>query len=391
MTPLSVLLVCHSYPPVIGGSELEAQRVSAALVGRGYKVQVVCAGGDPMPALKNWLDPAGVPVRMYGARWPFGVRRDRAYALGVAGMLLTDDYDLVYFLMQGLHLLVGLPIARMRRKPILMKVGGSNVITAMSKMRSGRMELDWLRKWAYRVMILNDGMREEGLAEGFSNEQLYWMPNPVDTVEFAPASDARRRELRERFGLPAEAPVVLYLGRVAPEKSLENLVDAFARVLERAPQAVLAFVGDGPSRKGLEDQARALGLPADRVRFVGLVKPAEVPAWLQASDIYTLVSYNEGFPCALVEAMSVGLASVVSDIPANRQLVDEGLHGRLVPPGDAEGIAAGILALIDDAGGRARMGAAARRRVLDNYSLDKIADRYERLFHDAVAAGGQAS
>ena len=67
--PLSVILVCHSYPPVIGGSELEAQRVSSALVRRGYRVTVVCAGGDPMPPLKDWVDPAGVPVRIYAARW----------------------------------------------------------------------------------------------------------------------------------------------------------------------------------------------------------------------------------------------------------------------------------------------------------------------------------
>lgn len=386
MKPLSVVLVCHSYPPVIGGSELEAQRVSSALVRRGYNIRVVCAGGDPMPGLKDWVDPAGVPVRMYGAGWPAGPQRDRAYALGVAGLLMRGGYDLVYFLMQGLHLAAGLPIARMLRKPILMKIGGSNVIPAMAKMRTGRLELDWLKKWAYRVMILNEGMREEGLAEGFRPEQLYWMPNPVDTDEFAP-SPGRRRELRERFGLPLDAPVVLYLGRVAPEKSLEYLVDAFARVLPRAPHSVLVFVGDGAVRKDLEQQARRLGLPPENVRFAGMVKPSDVPAWLQASDIYTLVSFNEGFPCALLEAMSAGVASVVTDIPANRQLIDHGEQGLLAPAGNADAIGDAILRLVEDESARGRMGEAARRRVLDNYSLDRIADRYEALFHEAVAAG----
>ncbi len=384
--PLSVLLVCHSYPPVIGGSEVEAQRVASALIRRGYEVQVVCAGGHPMPPLKDWVDPAGVPVRMYGARYAPGPHRDRAYALGVAGLLLRGGYDLVYFLMQGLHLAVGLPIVRMLRKPIVMKISGSKVIPMMSQSRMGRCELTLLQKWAYRVMILNDEMREEGMAEGFRSEQLHWMPNPVDTDQFAPCPPEERGRLRARLGLPPDVPVVLYLGRLAPEKSLEYLVEAFAKVLTRVPRSVLAFVGDGASRSDLEAQVGRLGLPAANFRFAGMVTPVEVPFWLQASDIYTLVSFHEGFPCALLEAMSAGLASVVTDIPANRQLVDHGTHGLLAPAGDAEAIGDAILALIEDPASRQHMGSAARQRVLDNYSLDKIADRYEDLFHEAVQA-----
>ena len=386
--PLSVILVCHSYPPVIGGSELEAQRVSSALIRRGYRVTVVCAGGDPMPPVRDWVDPAGVPVRIYAARWN-GAVKDIVFALRVAGMLVRSrrNYQLVYFLMQGLHLAAGLPVARFLHKPILMKVGGSGVIPTMTKSRSGRLELGWLRKWAYRVMILNDGMREEGIQEGFRTDQMYWMPNPVNTDEFAPSTPARRGELRARFGLPAEAPVVLYLGRLAPEKALHHLIDAFSRVLIRAPQAVLVLVGDGVVRQDLEAQVRRLGLPPESVRFAGMVKPAEVPAWLQAADVYALVSFSEGFSCALLEAMSVGLPSVVTDIPANRQLIDDGQQGFLAPAGDSAAIGDSILRLVENAHARQQMGSAARQRVLDNYSLDKIADRYEGLFHEAVSSG----
>jgi glycosyltransferase involved in cell wall biosynthesis len=385
--PVSVILVCHSYPPVIGGSELEAQRVSSALVRRGYRVRVVCAGGAPMPPVRDWIDPTGVPVRIYASRWQ-GALKDIVFALRVAGMLIRErrNYQLVYFLMQGLHLAAGLPVARFLAKPILMKVGGSGVIPLLAKSRAGRLELRWLRKWAYRVMILNEGMREEGVRVGFPSGQLHWMPNPVDTDEFAPCGQGRRLELRTRFGLPAAAPVVLYLGRLAPEKSLHCLLDAFALVLGKVPEAVLVLAGDGGERAALEQQAGDMKLPPERVRFVGLVDPAQVHLWYQAADVYTLVSFSEGFPCALLEAMSSGLAAVVTGIPANRQLIDDGVHGVLVPAGDPEAIAAGLVRLIEDVPLRARMGQAARRRVLDSYSLDKIADRYEDLFHEAVNA-----
>ncbi|MGA2184818.1 MAG: glycosyltransferase family 4 protein [Bryobacteraceae bacterium] len=383
-SPVSLLLVCHSYPPVLGGSELEAQRVCAALIRRGHRVTVVCAGGDPMPPVRDWIDPMGVPVRIYASRWK-GARKDIVFALRVAGMLIRErrNYQLVYFLMQGLHLAAGLPVARFLGKPILMKIGGSGVIPLMTRSPSGRLELRWLRQWAHRVMILNEGMREEALREGFRPERLLWMPNPVDTDEFAPGDDQERLRLREQFGIPPEAPVVLYCGRLAPEKALPSLIAAFALVARRKPEAMLLLVGDGPVRAAMARQAAALGL--GNVRFAGRVDPAEVRSWLRIADVFTLVSPSEGFPCALAEAMSVGLPTVVSDIPANRQLVDDGQHGLLAPVGDVEAIAGAILRLLADAGLRASMGRAARGRILDNYSTGKVADRYETLFRETLA------
>jgi glycosyltransferase involved in cell wall biosynthesis len=382
--PLSVVLVCHSYPPVIGGSELEAQRVSSALTRRGYRITVVCAGGDPMPPVRDWIDPAGVRVRIYAGRWK-GAVKDIVFALRVAGMLIRErrNYQLVYFLMQGLHLALGLPVARFLAKPIVMKVGGSGVIPLMERSRAGRLELRWLRKWAYRVMVLNDGMRAEAIRAGFPDGQLHWMPNPVDTDTFAPAGERRRLELRARFGLPAKAPVVLYVGRLAPEKLLPTLLDAFALALPEAPAAVLVVAGDGPLRTALQQQANRLRLPAEHIRFAGLVDPSEVHLWYQAADVYALLSSKEGFPCALLEAMSAGVASVVSDIPGNRQLIDDGQHGLRVPVEDAPATAAALVRLLADDALRGRMGEAARRRVEDNYSLAKIADRYEDLFEEA--------
>jgi len=227
-------------------------------------------------------------------------------------------------------------------------------------------------------------MREEALREGFPPERLLWMPNPVDTDEFAPCDDRERLQLREQLGIPVAAPAILYCGRLAPEKALPSLIAAFALVARRKPQAILLLVGDGPVRAALARQAAALEI-GDNVRFAGRVEPAEVRSWLRIADMFALVSPSEGFPCALAEAMSAGLPSVVSDIPANRQLVDDGQHGLLAPVGVEDAIAAAILRLLDDAGLRASMGQAARARILDNYSTAKIADRYETLFRETLA------
>src|ERR1039457_901572 len=120
---VSLLLISNSYPPVLGGSEIEAQRVCAALLRRGHRVTVVCAGGPPMPDVADWVDPAGVPVCIF-ARRGTGRRKDYTFALAVAWILFKErrHYQLVYFLMQGMHLATGLPVARWLGKPIVMKV-----------------------------------------------------------------------------------------------------------------------------------------------------------------------------------------------------------------------------------------------------------------------------
>jgi len=96
------------------------------------------------------------------------------------------------------------------------------------------------------------------------------------------------------------------------------------------------------------------------------------------------VSSNEGFACALVEAMSVGIPAVVSDIPANRQLIEEGAQGLCVAVGDDSAIAAALAQVLSDPVLRARMGEAARRSVLEQYSLDQVMDRYEAMFQEAL-------
>jgi len=385
----SFLLICYSYPPVIGGSELEAQRVSEALIKRGHEITVVCAGGAPMPAVQDWTDPKGIPVRIYASHGT-GAVKNVVFALHVAWMLIRErrKYQFVYFLMQGLHLFLGLPVARLLRKPIVMKIAGSGEVVRMSKSMTGRLELRWLRKWAHCVMILNEGMREEALAQNFSPGQLLWMPNPVDTNEFAPANRQDQSGLRLRFGIPVNARVVLYCGRLSPEKALPSLLDAFSIVSQRVAEAVLVIIGDGPLRAALESQAQRLGLDAKSVRFTGRVDPDDISTWLKTGDVFSLVSFSEGFPCSLAEAMSAGLPCVVSDIPANRQLVEDGQEGFRVPVGNADAIADAILRLLGDVELSARMGEAARQKIVGNYSTDQIADRYEAIIQSVNGRSG---
>lgn len=343
-----------------------------------------------MPPVREWVDPTGVPVTIL-TRHSRGRWKDFTFAAEVAGAIWKRrrDYDVVYFLMQGLHLAAGLPLAHFLKKPVAVKISGSTLIPLMRGSRAGRLELNWMQQWRVPLMLLNEGMMQEALADGFERDQLVWMPNPVDTDEFRPALPGEAAAWRESHGISPNAKVTIYVGRLSREKGLRGLMAGFAHAAKQAPDAVLVLVGDGALRPELERLVGELHLDSARVRFVGHIPAAEIPFWLRASDVFSLTSPSEGFPCALVEAMAAGLPSVVSAIPANVQLIDEGVHGLTVPFDSEEGIAEALLQLYRDAGRRESMGDAARRRVLDNYSTVKVIERYETLFEGLI--GGKTS
>jgi glycosyltransferase involved in cell wall biosynthesis len=380
MEAVSILLVTSSYLPIMGGSEIEAQRVSRALIQRGHRVEVLCPGGLPMPALSRWTDDCGIPVRAFGGRAPARIR-GHVFALRVAWTLLADlrRYDLIYFLMPGLQLALGTLTARLLRKPFAMKFSGSNEIRRLKNSRVGRVQLRFVDSWAAAIMVLNPGMMAEAAECGLRASKLLWMPNPVDLAEFCPAAPDVRSALRTKLGIPEESEVVLFVGRLAPEKELASMVRAFAGIAALRPRAMLVLVGDGPCREEVQGIAGKLEREG-RIRFTGAVPSSAVHQWVQIADVFALVSSLEGLPVSLIEAMATGVPVVVSDIPANRQLVDAGVEGMVVATGNADAIGSAFESILSDGEKRRRMGVAARLRIGESFSTHRVVELYETLF-----------
>jgi glycosyltransferase involved in cell wall biosynthesis len=382
------MLVCRSYPPVLGGSEIEAQRVSDELQKRGYRPRIVVGGGPPMPPVSEWVDPCGLSVRIYG-RNGSERRIDLIYALGVAWTLFKErrNYDVVYFLMQGLHLATGLPVARLLGKPIVMKFSCSGLVLAMRDSWIGRLDLRFLRWWATRILVLNPGMVEETQQVGIDRTRVGWMPNPVDTDHFKPCSPQDRLEHRQALGIEADTPLAVFVGRLDHQKKLPWMLGAFARVVRERPTAKLALIGDGPLRADVAALVAELHCE-NNVILAGRLPTAGVLQWLQAADVFTMVSEVEGLPCSLIEAMAVGVTPVLSDIPAHTQLVDHEAQGLITALGNEESIAAGLLRALDDPDLRERLGAAARCRMIQEYSTARVIDCYENLFAECLEGAG---
>jgi glycosyltransferase involved in cell wall biosynthesis len=314
--------------------------------------------------------------------------RDIVYALGVAWTLVKErrNCEVVYFLMSGLHLAAGLPVARALGKPIVMKFAGSGNVVGLRATWLGRLELTFLRRWASQILILNPGMADEALEVGFDKSRIGWMPNPVDTDHFSPCSLEMRARLRRELGVRLDISLILFVGRLAPQKELPWLIGAFTRVIRKRPNSQLVLIGDGPLRVELVQLVSTLSLEG-QVIFTGRLDNDDVLKWLQIGDVFTLISAAEGLPCSLIEAMSVGIPPLVSDIPAHRQLVVNDTSGLLTKVGDEDAIASGLVRLLNDPPARKRIGTAARQQIVENFSTGRVGDCYEDLLADCASTG----
>lgn len=220
--------------------------------------------------------------------------------------------------------------------------------------------------------------------------------NGVDTNAFRPPADraATRAALAARDPgaariLAADAFAVGAVGRLAAVKNPSLLLAAFASLRERDPQfarrARLALIGDGPLAREIRAQVAALGL-ADVTWLAG--ERDDVPACLQALDLLCLPSLAEGISNVVLEAMSCGVPVVATDVGGNRELIDDGVTGALVPSGDADALAAGIERYFTDAAIARRAGVAARERAVTEFSLDTMIAKYHRVYLEQFARAG---
>jgi glycosyltransferase involved in cell wall biosynthesis len=183
--------------------------------------------------------------------------------------------------------------------------------------------------------------------------------------------------------LPATRPnVVLFLGRLEAGKGIYDLLDALAAVRGAVPDVRLVCAGEG-DRVGVARYAERLGI-ADAVKFTGWVGPSGKRALLETAAVFALPSYDEALPVSLIEAMSAGVPPVVSPVGGIPEVVQEGISGVFVAPGDKAGLERRLKRLLLDRALAERIGAAARESARLRFAPERILARLEEIY---AAAG----
>ena len=261
----------------------------------------------------------------------------------------------------------GLPGAALARVPV--RLGNRRELTVGKS--TGLLTLQRLGyACAHRVVANSSAAAARLEHERVRREDITVIPNGVDAAAFSartPRSTLRR---------------IVTVANLRPEKAHDVLMDAAAIVLERYPDAEFWCVGGGVLSGVVPAEARRRGL--DRMKFFG--HREDVPSILADADIYALPSRSEAMPNGVIEAMAAGLPIVATAVGGIPELVTDGEHGRLVRPDDAPALAAALMDVMEDPARAAAYGDAARRKIEERFSLDRMVNAFEQLYLDELFA-----
>ncbi|HXQ28898.1 MAG TPA: glycosyltransferase family 1 protein [Gemmatimonadales bacterium] len=368
-------IVTDTYTPQVNGVTTVVRRIAEALDAQGHEFALAAPRyPESAPAAGNELRVASVPFPPYPAirlSWPRPGQ--------VARFFDAFQPDLMHVHTEGPLGLAGRRYAVERGLPLLSSFH-TNFPQYAAQYRAGALAplvwrwLAWFHRPSSAVLTPGEAIRADLERHGIGRARVWG--RGVDTRHFRPD----RRDGRWRADLAGfpHRPVVLHVGRLAPEKNLDILIASWRDARERVgDRATFVVAGEGPLRERI-----AAELPF--VRWLGFLSREELARLYASADLCVLPSHTETCGLVALEAMASGIPVIAADAGGLRESVHHGVTGLLVPPSDARGFAEAIESLVNDPSRRAAFGAAARTAALER---DSAQEDMELLTHYAALIG----
>jgi glycosyltransferase involved in cell wall biosynthesis len=374
---LRVSLVTETYPPEVNGVAMTIRRMVEGLNLRGHHVQLVRPRqgakdqAESNPNLEQILQP-GLPIPRYDS-----LRMGLPAKSAMVKLWLTRRPDIVHIATEGPLGWSALNAARKLKLPVTTDFH-TNFHAYSSHYGIGWLRkpiMTYLRKFhnrASHTFVPTQQMLNELTAQGY--EKLLVVARGVDTRLFSPVK--RSAALRANWGVSEGDPVVLYVGRIAPEKNLELVVKTFLAMRECAPKARLVLVGDGPLAAELKERH-------GEFIFAGMRTGEELAAHYASGDIFLFPSMTETFGNVTLEAMASGNAVIAYDYAAAEEHIHHNQNGLLAGFGDAGSFITQGVGLIADPLRIQTLGRQARMSV-EPVDWESIHDLFESLLLKTV-------
>lgn len=376
--PLKVLLVCHYYPPHLGGIENVVHAEARHLTAAGVEVTVLTSGdrssitdedGVRVVRVRAWNGlerKADVPFPIPG---PKLLRRAVRWARWADVVHIHDAFYLPSWAALTAAKLTGTPMVATQHVTLVHhKSAAVGLVQKSIYATAGRL----LVRTARTVFTLNSDVAAFVRGLGARPERMRHLPNGVDTELFRPVQDAaEQRAERERLGLPADSVLVLFAGRFMPNKGFDMLLAA------NDPAYRLVFAG-GP--------AEALAGAGDSAIYLGSLTAADMAVAYRACDVFALPSMAEGFPLTVQEAMSSGIAVVTTDLSGYAAYELDRDRVSLVDR-DTETLRARLREIAADSELRGQMGKYAREYAVERFAWPDHARMLIEAYRSAIRPG----
>jgi len=377
-SPIRVVMLSHGYYPRIGGVERQLAAVVPLLQARGVEPYVLTRR---LRGTQRFETVGGAPVYRLPVPGPKPLA-SLTFTLSALPLIKRLNPDLIH----AHELISPATTAIAARKlfgiPVVATVHGSGLSSDVLRLKRrflGKTRLKILCREIAAFCVISAVIDRELATEGVPVQKRISIPNGVDTGRFAPLAPAQKKALRSRLALPAEARIVIFVGRLAPEKRVDLLTGIWRSVRQAVPRALLLILGSGPEEAGLKQRA------GDGILFLG--SQPDVTPYLQAADLFVLPSAAEGLSLALLEALACGLPVIATSVGGNPEVIRHLETGWLTPPDDPPALTEAIVTLLEDEKLQSKLRENARAHAVQNYSLVKMADRLLDLYRQVLEGG----
>jgi glycosyltransferase involved in cell wall biosynthesis len=380
-----ILIFAAYFYPHVGGYEKIVYELSRRLVQKGYEIDILTCNTERAPAYEE-LD--GIHIYRLPS-WNalnsvYPIPKPCPTSFRILRRLLRKNYDFIntqtrFFITSFL----GLIFVKLKGTPLVHTEHGARHSTVSNKV------IDLIsRAYDHSIgsLIVESARRNIGVSAaacellkhlGAVNAQVIY--NGVDTSIFK----RKDTNYRQKLGISNDVMVVTFVGRLIYAKGVQDLISAFSKIKETVPEAKLLIVGDGPYRANLEKLAHQTNCHSS-ILFLGQKNQDEVIDVLSGTDIFVNPSYSEGLGISVMEAASIGLPIIATDVGGTREIITADETGILVKAGDVKQLAEELPRLRANAELREKLGKNARVLVERKFNWDKITGEYIKLYTSLV-------
>ncbi len=376
-------MIISRFPPHFGGTELQALTLSKSLQQQGITVEVITQHYRKDLPREETIE--GIKVYRLPPTETFPFASTLFLLVAMRWILAQRPLpDIFHAHMISSPSLVAVWAGKFLQRGSLVKPGCSGVygdIATSQRSFLGQEKLRRVLKGINHLVCISQDIETELIAVNAVAAKMKRIPNGVDIQRFRPAISAEEKgALRKQLQLPS-GRLILFTGRLAPQKRPHFLLDAFLECGHDFPDLHLLFLGNGDEEEPLLNRIRQAHLDS---RVIVRASQKDVEFYYRCADIFVLPSEAEGLSNSLLEAMASGLPCVASRIFSTVEVMDSGVHGVLFPPYEKDALSHALTTLLENPSLAQTLGMAARKRVEEQFSITSVAQQYIHLYESML-------
>ena len=385
---MRICMLTWEFPPrIVGGIARHCLGLSKALAKLGHEVYVITL---EFPGTPLFEDVDGVKVHRVLIElghpnfiiWTFIF--NHFMEKKVAELSRSVKFDIIH-IHDWLTAEAGISSKHFLNKSLVSTVHSTEVGRSQGLHNPDSFLIDGIEWWmtyeAKRVIVCSNSVKWE-LESHFNlpHDKVTVIPNGVEISNFN--LNINREKVKRRYGIKPNERIVLFIGRLVPQKGVDTLIKAVPLIIQRHRDAKILIAGDGWSRTYLEELAKSMGL-GDHVRFLGFISDWELADLMVAADVLVVPSVYEPFGIVALEGMAAGTPVVATNIGGLSEIIEHDKTGVLVYPRNPESIAWGVNRVLSDHKYADWLVRNARKKVLEAYSWEEIAKRTVEVYESA--------